>query len=38
MIRTRFATPTIGREWMVGEIGTATDQIGPNGTSGRAKN
>ena len=37
MIRTRFATPTIGREWIVGETGTATDQIGPNGTSGRTK-
>ena len=23
MVRTRFSTPTIGREWMVGEVGTA---------------
>ena len=32
MIRTRFATPTIGREWIIGETGTAVDEIGPNGT------
>ena len=32
MIRTRFATPTIGREWMIGEIGMAIDEINPNGT------
>ena len=23
MVRSRFSTPTIGREWMVGEVGTA---------------
>jgi len=23
MVRTRFSTPTIGREWMFGEVGTA---------------
>ena len=32
MIRTRFATPTIGREWMIGELGIAIDEINPNGT------
>ncbi len=32
MVRTRFATPTIGREWMVGEMGTATTAVGPEGT------
>lgn len=32
MIRTRFSTPTIGREWMVGEVGTVEDQLNPNGT------
>ena len=32
MIRTRFATPTIGREWIVGELGTAIEEINPNGT------
>jgi len=31
MIRTRFATPTIGREWMIGEIGQATTEINPEG-------
>ena len=31
MVRTRFATPTIGREWMIGEPGTAVDEIGPEG-------
>ena len=32
MIRTRFATPTIGREWIVGELGKAIEEINPNGT------
>jgi membrane-bound serine protease (ClpP class) len=32
MVRTRFATPTIGREWMIGEIGTAVGEISPEGT------
>ena len=31
MVRTRFATPTIGREAMIGEIGTATSAVGPEG-------
>ena len=33
MVRTRFATPTIGREWMVGELGTAKVDISPEGTA-----
>ncbi|NNE72537.1 MAG: hypothetical protein HKN26_02640 [Acidimicrobiales bacterium] len=32
MVRTRFSTPTIGREWMVGEQGVAVDAIDPEGT------
>lgn len=31
MVRTRFSTPTIGREWMVGEVGTARSAISPDG-------
>ncbi len=31
MIRTRFATPTIGRESMIGEVGTAKTAISPDG-------
>jgi membrane-bound serine protease (ClpP class) len=31
MTRTRFATPTIGREWMIGEMGTAVGEIAPEG-------
>ena len=31
MVRTRFATPTIGREWMIGEIGTVITDVGPDG-------
>jgi len=31
MVRTRFATPTIGREWMIGKEGTAIDAIDPEG-------
>ena len=31
MVRTRFATPTIGREWMIGEEGTAVSAIDPDG-------
>jgi membrane-bound serine protease (ClpP class) len=31
MVRTRFATPTIGREWMVGETGEAVGAIDPDG-------
>jgi membrane-bound serine protease (ClpP class) len=32
MVRTRFATPTIGREWMVGELGDAASGVDPEGT------
>lgn len=31
MVRTRFATPTIGREWMVGEMGRAVTAVAPDG-------
>ena len=31
MVRTRFATPTIGREWMVGEMGRAVTGVDPDG-------
>ena len=31
MIRTRFATPTIGREWMIGEMGEADADVDPDG-------
>lgn len=31
MIRTRFATPTIGREWMIGELGEVTTDVSPDG-------
>jgi membrane-bound serine protease (ClpP class) len=33
MVRTRFATPTIGREWMLGEMGSATTSISPEGVA-----
>jgi len=32
MVRTRFATPTIGREWMIGEMGSAVTAVDPEGT------
>ncbi len=32
MVRTRFSTPTIGREWMIGEFGRAVTPISPDGT------
>lgn len=32
MVRTRFSTPTIGREWMIGELGRAAGAIDPDGT------
>jgi membrane-bound serine protease (ClpP class) len=32
MTRTRFGTPTIGREWLVGSQGVAVDDISPEGT------
>lgn len=31
MVRTRFSTPTIGREWMVGELGVAVGAVSPDG-------
>ncbi len=31
MVRTRFSTPTIGREWMIGEEGLASDAVDPEG-------
>jgi membrane-bound serine protease (ClpP class) len=31
MVRTRFATPTIGREWMIGEPGEAVVAVDPEG-------
>lgn len=32
MVRTRFSTPTIGREWMIGEMGKAVADVDPTGT------
>lgn len=39
MVRTRFATPTIGRDWMIGSTGTAVGTIDPDGVAqvGEAK-
>jgi membrane-bound serine protease (ClpP class) len=31
MVRSRFSTPTIGREWMIGEEGTARTAVSPDG-------
>lgn len=31
MVRTRFSTPTIGREWMIGANGVAVDAVDPDG-------
>jgi membrane-bound serine protease (ClpP class) len=31
MVRARFSTPTIGRDWMVGEMGRAVTAISPDG-------
>jgi membrane-bound serine protease (ClpP class) len=31
MVRTRFATPTIGREWMLGELGEVIVAVDPDG-------
>ncbi len=31
MVRTRFATPTIGREWMIGELGDVLVAVDPDG-------
>jgi membrane-bound serine protease (ClpP class) len=32
MVRTRFSTATIGRDWMVGEMGLALTDLDPDGT------
>lgn len=32
MVRTRFSTPTIGRKWMIGELGEAVSAVDPEGT------
>ncbi|MCU0260299.1 MAG: hypothetical protein MUE78_04700 [Ilumatobacteraceae bacterium] len=31
MVRTRFATPTIGRDWMIGELGSVVERVDPDG-------
>ena len=31
MVRTRFSTPTIGRDWMIGETGEAIEDVSPDG-------
>jgi membrane-bound serine protease (ClpP class) len=31
MVRTRFSTPTIGREWMIGQLGRAVTAVDPDG-------
>ena len=31
MVRTRFSTPTIGREWMIGQVGAAVEDVAPDG-------
>jgi len=31
MVRTRFSTPTIGRDWMIGAIGRAVTAVDPDG-------
>ena len=31
MVRTRFSTPTIGRDWMIGEMGEARTDVDPDG-------
>jgi membrane-bound serine protease (ClpP class) len=33
MVRTRFATPTIGREWIIGSTGIAVGGISPEGVA-----
>ncbi|MDO8363179.1 MAG: NfeD family protein [Actinomycetota bacterium] len=33
MVRTRFATPTIGRDWMIGSAGVAIGAIDPEGVA-----
>jgi membrane-bound serine protease (ClpP class) len=32
MVRTRFSSPTIGRSWMIGEMGEAATDVSPEGT------
>lgn len=32
MVRTRFGSPTIGRSWMIGELGDAVTDVDPEGT------
>jgi membrane-bound serine protease (ClpP class) len=32
MVRTRFSSPTIGRSWMIGEMGEAVTDVAPEGT------
>ena len=31
MVRTRFGTPTIGRDWMIGALGVAREAVAPEG-------
>jgi membrane-bound serine protease (ClpP class) len=31
MVRARFGTPTIGRDWMIGEMGTVVSAVAPDG-------
>lgn len=31
MVRTRFSTPTIGRNWMIGELGEVVEDVSPDG-------
>ncbi len=31
MVRTRFSTPTIGRDWMIGELGEVVEDVSPDG-------
>ena len=31
MVRTRFSTPTIGREWMIGSVGSVVEAVDPDG-------
>lgn len=32
MVRSRFSTPTIGRDWMINELGDAVTDVDPDGT------
>ena len=32
MVRSRFATPTLGRDWMIGRTGVALTDVDPEGT------